>query len=168
MLKIAEYEVTLNTLRLRLDPVMASHAKAMYPILSDPQLYGFTGDEPPESEISLESRYRYLQGRKSPDKSELWLNWIVRLKDNDDPTGYVQATVSESHADVAWVIGSKWQGNGYAGEAALAVVQWLGANGVTRVRACISPNHPASQRVAANAGLSKSELVESGEDVWIL
>ena len=168
MPQIEQYEITISTLRLCLDPMMASHAKAMFPVLSDRQLYRFTGEEPPESEISLETRYRYLEGRKSPDESQLWLNWLVSLEENDTPIGYVQATVSESHADIAWVIGSEWQGNGYASEAAHAMVQWLGANGVKTIRACIHPNHLASQRVANNAGLSKSDLVECDEDVWLL
>lgn len=168
MQQIEQYEVTISTLRLRLDPMMASHAKAMFPILSDRQLYKFTGEEPPESEISLETRYRYLEGRKSPEEEQLWLNWLVRLEENDTPIGYVQATVSETHAEIAWVIGSEWQSNGYASEAALEMVQWLGANGVETIRACINPDHLASQRVAESAGLYKSDLVEDNEDVWVL
>lgn len=148
--------------------MMASHAKAMFPILSDPSLYAFTGEEPPDSESSLEARYRYLEGRKSPDETQLWLNWLVRVEGEGAEIGYVQATVSGTHADIAWVIGSKWQGNGYASEAALALVQWLDVNGVKTTRACIHPNHLASQRVAGNAGLSNSGLVEDGEDVWVL
>jgi len=168
MPKVEQSEITISTLRLCLEPIMASHAKAMFSILSDRQLYRFTGEEPPESEVSLESRYRYLEGRKSPDESQLWLNWLVGLKENDTPIGYVQATVSEFHADIAWVIGSDWQGNGYASEAALAMAQWLSTNGVTTIRACINPNHLASQRVASNVGLAKSEFVENDEDVWLL
>lgn len=168
MQKIEQYEVTLSTLRLRLDPMMASHAKAMFPILSDTQLYKFTGDEPPESEISLETRYRYLESRKSPDEEQLWLNWLVILEETATPIGYVQATVSENYADVAWVIGSEWQSNGYASEAALSIVQLLGANGVKTIRACINPDHVASQRVAGYAGFSKSDLVECDEDVWVV
>ena len=155
-------------MRLCLDPMVASHAKAMFPILSDSELYSFTGDEPPESEVSLETRYRYLESRKSPDGSELWLNWLVSLGENSVSMGYVQATVSESHADIAWVIGLKWQGNGYASEAATALVRWLGENGVCSIRCCINPSHVASQRVASRAGLHKTTLSEDGEDVWLL
>jgi RimJ/RimL family protein N-acetyltransferase len=168
MHQVEEHVITIRTLRLTLDPMMASHAKAMFPILSDRELYKFTGDEPPESESALETRYRYLESRKSPDEAQLWLNWLVRLEDDGTTLGYVQATVSEMHADVAWVIGSKWQSNGYASEAALAIVQWLSANGVKTIRACINSDHLASQRVAQNAGLSKSDLVEDDEDVWVL
>ena len=146
---------------------MASHAGEMFPLLSDRRLYRFTGDEPPESEILLAARYRKLESRKSPDGSQSWQNWLVSLNENDTAIGYVQASVSASHADIAWVIGTQWQGNGYASEAAVTLVEWLRANGVTVIRACINPDHIASQRVASNAGLSKSSLLEDGEDVWV-
>lgn len=160
--------VAISTQRLSLAPMTASDAKAMFPILSDRSLYKFTADEPPDSERSLEARYRYLERRKSPDDTQLWLNWVVRIKGDGTEIGYVQATVSKTHADIAWVVGSKWQGNGYASEAALALVKFLFARGVNKARACINSNHLASQRVATNAGLAKSDLVEDGEDVWVL
>lgn len=167
MPEIGPFETAINSLRLRLVPLLASHAKLLFPILSDRRLYHFTGDEPPESENSLESRYRYLEARTSPDASQLWLNWLVSLKASDTPIGYVQATVSELDADIAWLIGWDWQGNGYATEAALAMTQGLRENGVSTIRACINPKHLASQRVASNVGLSISELVSNGEDIWL-
>lgn len=140
----------------------------MYPILSDRKLYEFTGDEPPESFLSLEARYRMLETRKSPDESQLWLNWIVSVQESETPIGYVQATVTESYTDIAWVIGLKWQANGYASEAAMALVNWLGSKGVKAIKACVNPDHIASQRVAGNAGLSRSDVIADGEEVWVL
>ena len=40
---ITHCEISLETPRLKLSPMLASHAKVMYPILSDRQLYLFTG-----------------------------------------------------------------------------------------------------------------------------
>ena len=165
---IKHYEATIKTFRLSLAPLLASHAPELFPILLDRQLYSFTGDEPPESQAALEERYRYLESRKSPDESQLWLNWLVTLANNKTPIGYVQATVSESHSDIAWLIGLHWQGNGYASEAASALAKWLQKNGVKAIRCCIHPNHVASQRVAINTGFNKSSTVEDGEDVWLL
>ena len=168
MTAIKHCETTITTERLLLVPMMAADAAAMFPILSDRQLYSFTGEEPPESEEALAARYRKLESRQSPDGSQQWLNWAVSLEKRSVAIGYVQATVSTSSAEIAWVIGSKWQGSGYASEAAAALVKWLLANGVTEFRCCIHPDHIASQRVAAHAGLNKSSLVEDGEDVWLL
>ena len=167
MLLITHSEVSLETLRLQLSPMMASHAKVMYPILSDRQLYFFTGDEPPESVSALEERYRYLEGRKSPDESQMWLNWIVALQSSDTAIGYIQATISQTHAEIAWVIGLDWQGKGYASEAVSALVAWLKANEVDDIRCSIHPEHVASQGVASNCGLKKSDLLDDSEEVWL-
>jgi len=164
---IVKHLESIKTSRLRLSPLIAQHANVMFPILSDRTLYKFTGGEPPESEIALEARYRKLESRKSPDESEYWLNWLVSLVENDDPIGYVQATVIESEADIAWVIGSQWQGNGYASEAAIALVEWLRIIDTKVIRSFINPNHEASQRVASNAGLDNTESVEDSEEVWV-
>ena len=168
MTAIKHCETTITTDRLLLVPLMASDAAAMFPILSDRQLYSFTGEDPPESEEALAARYHKLESRESPDGSQQWLNWIVRLEKSSEAIAYVQATVSASAAELAWVAGSKWQGSGYASEAAAALVKWLLANGVTAMRCCIHADHIASQRVAVNAGLHKSSLVEDGEEVWLL
>ena len=164
---ILDSEVSLETPRLQLSPMLASHAKVMYPILSDRHLNFFTRDEPPESESALEERYRYLEGRKSPDELQLWLNWIVALQNGNTAIGYIQATVSKTHAEIAWVIGLDWQGKGYASEAASALVVWLRENKVDDIQCCIHPEHVASQTVAANCGLKKSDLFDDGEEVWL-
>ena len=165
-MSIVNHLEIIKTNRLRLSPLIAQHAKAMFPILSDKGLYKFTGEEPPFSEIDLQEKYRKLESRKSPNGTERWLNWLVSLVQNDVPIGYVQTTISQSGADIAWVIGSQWQGNGYASEAAIALVEWLQIIDTKVIRALINPNHLASQRVASNAGLGNTESVEDGEEIW--
>lgn len=164
---IACHEANFKLNRLLLTPIKASHAQVMFPILADKQLYTFTGDEPPESEQALRSTYRKLESRKSPDKSQLWLNWLISIVESGTTIGYVQATVSEFSADIAWLTGTKWQKRGFASEAATGLVGWLSANEMPLIRALISPNHKASQKVASNAGLTKSNLIEANEDVWV-
>ena len=57
-------------------------------------------------------------------------------------------------------------GPGYAAEAAAAVVGWLAGGGVRTIEAHIHPDHHASGRVAARAGLEPSTDVVDGEVVW--
>ncbi len=125
MTGIKNLETTITSNRLRLVPMMAAHAAAMLPIFSERQLYRFTGEEPPESAAALTTRYGKLESRQSPDGSQQWLNWLVSLAESSVAIGYVPATGLESHVDIAWVTGSKWQGSGYASEAAAALVKWL-------------------------------------------
>jgi RimJ/RimL family protein N-acetyltransferase len=69
-------------------------------------------------------------------------------------------------AEIAWVVGLHWQGNGYAGEAARALVAWLDARGVAIIQAHIHPEHAASAAVARGAGLLPTGQVEDGEQLW--
>jgi RimJ/RimL family protein N-acetyltransferase len=141
----------------------------MVDVLADPGLYAFTGGEPP-SLVTLEARYR-VQVAGSPDDDERWHNWIVRTLDTDEAVGYVQATVTghgRPEADVAWVVGARWQGRGYAAEAARAMVAWLAEAGVAVVTAHVHPDHAASAAVARKAGLEATGTVEDGEVVWRL
>jgi RimJ/RimL family protein N-acetyltransferase len=158
----------LVTERLRLTPLAERDAEVMVDVLGDERMHTFTGGAPLSRE-QLQARYRRLVVGRSADGTELWFNWIVRV-DGVQPVGVMQATVTVdgTRADIAWEIGVPWQGRGYASAAAAAVVGWLVAGGVGEVRALIHPEHEASARVAARAGLeATSELVDD-ELVWRL
>lgn len=137
----------------------------MVEVLSSPELYDFTGDRPPTLE-ELGSRYKaWLAGPATDD--EIWHNWIIRLPDSRTAIGLVQATVTAPSADLAWLVGVAWQGNGYATEAATAMSDWLITRGVDRFRAHIHPGHVVSGKVATAIGLTATdESDEDGEIVW--
>jgi RimJ/RimL family protein N-acetyltransferase len=69
-------------------------------------------------------------------------------------------------AEVAWVVGPAWQGQGLATEAARALIGWLGRQGAGTIVAHIHPDHHASAAVAAAAGLSPSGDWHDGERRW--
>ena len=97
----------------------------------------------------------------------MWHNWILRLVESGTAVGFVQATVVDDAADVAWVVGLDWQGQGYATEAAKAMCEWLASNGVKRFTAHIHPEHLVSGSVATAIGLAATDEVDDdGEVVW--
>jgi RimJ/RimL family protein N-acetyltransferase len=152
----------ITTDRLTLLPLRVEYAVPMADVLSDPSLYTFTGGEPPTVE-ALEARYRrQLAGPDHAD--ERWLNWVVRY--DDELIGYVQATVNASTAEIAWVIGTDWQGRGFAKEAAQGLVTWLRAQNISRIIAHVHPDHTASAAVAAAIGLARTDVLEDGEYLW--
>ena len=158
---------TIRTPRLTLTPLDPDDADAMVDVLGDERMHEFTGGHPLALE-ELRSRYRRLAAGRSADRTELWLNWIVRTLDDGRPVGAMQATVSADGAlaDVAWEIGVPWQGRGFASEAAAAVVAWLVEHDVSQVRALIHPDHDASAGVAARSGLEPTSDRVDGEVVW--
>ena len=151
-----------------LEPLRVDHAAEMVAVLADEDLYTFIGGSPP-SLGDLQRRYAAMVVGHSPDGAEEWLNWIIRLRGAGSPAiGTVQATVTKDgrHADVAWVVGSGYQGRGYACAAARAMVSALIADGVTRVTAHVHPDHPASAAVARSCGLRPTAAMHGGERRW--
>jgi RimJ/RimL family protein N-acetyltransferase len=152
--------------RLKLIPVASHHAEDMFPVLAEPALYHFTGGLPPKDMESVQRWFSDLETRKSPDGTQQWLTWIVHLKTQNACIGYVQATVTEAEADIAWLIGTNWQGEGYAKEAVAMLVSWLREQRIKRLTAHIHPNHKASQWVAKSVGFFCTDACHEGEEVW--
>ncbi|WP_343308425.1 GNAT family N-acetyltransferase [Streptomyces sp. SID5770] len=159
---------TVRTARLDLVPLAVAHAGEMAEVLADPALHAFIGGAP-LSPPELRARYERLTAG-SPDPAVTWHNWVVRLRAEDRLTGTVQATVTDGGrtAEVAWVVGTAWQGRGIAREAAGGLVGLLAARGVRTVVAHVHPRHAASAAVARAAGLAPTDRTEDGEVRWEL
>jgi RimJ/RimL family protein N-acetyltransferase len=167
----------IETPRLDLLPLHVEHAHEMARVLSDAALHTFIGGEP-EGPEALRRRYTRLTAG-SPDPAVVWLNWVIRLRAEGCLAGTVQATVTSSAegqgqltAEVAWVVGTPWQGRGVATEAARALVEWLTRPSepvplpVRTVIAHIHPDHLASEGVARAAGLAPTGEWHDGEVRW--
>lgn len=159
----------IQTCRLLLEPLCVEHADAMVPVLQDPSLYTYIGGRAPDLE-QLRARYERQSAGHSPDRTQGWLNWIIREGDQLTAVGAAQATLRVEpdalSAELSWLIGVAHQGLGYATEAARAIKQWLAACGVDRFVAYIHPDHAASASVARHLGLSATADVRDGEIRW--
>lgn len=158
----------LTSERLTLEPLHAEHAEEMAPVLDDPDLHTFIGGVP-ATLAELRSRYSRQSVGRSADGRQLWFNWILRRADGQT-VGTVQATVSAEAetltADVAWVIGGPYQRQGYAQEAAGAMLTWLRGHGVAEIVAHVHPEHGASAAVARAIGLLPTAMIVDGEVRW--
>jgi RimJ/RimL family protein N-acetyltransferase len=160
--------LVLRTSRLDLIPINRGHAAPMFDILSSSELYVFTGAHPPKNVEMLADQYARWENRLSPDGTELWLNWILHLRSENQLIGHVQAGVSSDHADVAWVVGVHWQKRGFATEAATEVLEFLRRLDVRRVRASIHPENISSIKAAQHLGLQPTKDRSNGEVIWQL
>ena len=158
---------TISTERLDLLPLQVEHAAEMAAVLGDPALHTFTGGAP-ETPEGLRARYERLVAG-SGDPSVSWCNWVISVRTVGRLAGYVQATIAPdplgSVAEVAWVIGTDWQGRGLATEAAQGLVAWL-EDKADVIVAHVHPDHAASAAVAAACGLVPTEEVVDGEIRW--
>lgn len=152
---------------IKLRPLTVEDAEAMARALAAPSLYEFTGGEPPTVE-ELRRRYAVQTRGHSSDGSERWINEVIVLLPDEQPIGYVQATIPENGrtAEIAWVVGEPWQGRGIAKRAASLLVERLRVDHPTTIIAHIHPDHVASQRIAQHLGLAPSGVMVDGEERW--
>lgn len=136
-------------------------------MLADPVLYAVTGGSPPARD-ELRERYARQSIGRSADGAQTWHNWILRVRATGAAAGFVQATVVGPVAELAWVVGTAYQRQGLATEAALALRDALAPEGSgVVVHAHIAPGHAASEAVAVRLGLAPTGEVDSeGEQLW--
>ena len=114
----------IETGSLTLEPQTAAHAVEMFAVLSDPAIYEYENEPPPSLEW-LRSRFTKLESRRSPNGSERWLNWVIRLP-SSELIGYVQATLHpDGRAAIAYELSSAYWGRGLAHRAVQAMIAEL-------------------------------------------
>jgi RimJ/RimL family protein N-acetyltransferase len=155
----------MDTLRagdLLLEPLCVAHAEAMFAVLGDAALYRYLDHPPPPSLEHLRTVYACLEARQSPDGREAWLNWAVR-RTGEPPFGFVQATVTERKAWVAYLLSRDQWGRGHATQAMQAVIEHLAASfGVTLCRATVEAQNVRSIRLLERLGFRPASPQEAG------
>jgi len=151
--------------QLTLEPQVAGHADEMFVVLGDPAIYEYE-NEPPASVEGLRERFTRLEGRRSADGEQLWLNWVVRLR-SSGLIGYVQATVFPTgRAAIAYVLAGKYWGRGLAAEACQAMIAELAASyGVRTVYAVFKRRNVRSARLLERLGFAPALPGSAGVDL---
>jgi RimJ/RimL family protein N-acetyltransferase len=158
----------IATERLVLVPLHGEDADELCDVLYDDRLHEFIGGRP-SSRLDLHARF-VLLAAGSPREGETWMNWVIRRRLDSQAIGTVQATIrgvdGRQVARLGWMVGVEWQNQGFASEAATALVKWVRKLGVEDIGANIHPDHDASATVATRAGLHQTEEEFEGERVW--
>jgi RimJ/RimL family protein N-acetyltransferase len=152
-----------DAVQVKLEPLTARHAGEMFAVLRDPAIYEFE-NEPPASPEALAARYRRLEARRSPDGTQQWLNWIIRLP-SGEAAGYVQATVMPSGAAyVAYELASRHWRRGIGSAAVRAMLDELRANhGVTLFVAVLKARNFRSLALLRKLGFEAASDAQRGQ-----
>ena len=141
-------------MRLDYETLVPAHAAALFPALSDPAVYQYIDGRPPQSVEELGSRLERMSGGPPPHRAgETWWNYVVRRADTGDAIGFLEATITEERAEIAYQFGSAHWGHGYATEAA----RWHQGQLAERTRvetlwATARPENVRSLRLLARLG----------------
>ena len=90
--RVIDLDQGWRTERLDLEPLVPEHAAELGSWLDDLRLHEFTGGEP-LSTASVAARDARLEHRRSGDGSQVWGNWLVRVRSSGRAAGTVQATL---------------------------------------------------------------------------
>ena len=155
-------ERTMETERLSLEPLLPEHARLLYQDLTDERLYRFVPTNAPESVNALETHYRKLSSRRSPEGSEVWLNFAMRLRQDGARAeaiyvGTLEATVyPDRSAYLAYTVFVPFWRRGYAKEGCARLLRYLvGDHGTRIVTAEMDTRNTASVSLAESLGFER-------------
>ena len=160
-------DVTLFTQRLVLEPLRAADSDELFELIRDPRLYVFLGEHhcPPSVEALRGSRTQ--THRTSLDCNQRWWSWLARLKEDHVPVAslHVQMQSPSGPIELGWMTGMRWQRQGFAKEAMVAICGWLKSWWDGEVMANMHPHNVAAAKLSAAIGMSPSGVV-SGVSRW--
>jgi len=141
------------TARLAIEPLRDDHAEALHAALSDERVGAYIGGPDVESLDWLRDRIRHLAEGPAPGSGQIWWNGVVLL--DGVVIGRVEATLHDGDAEVAYLLGPAWWGQGYATEAAAWLLDELRAAGVRRAWATVDPRNAGSRGVLRRLGFAE-------------
>ena len=141
---------TLETRRLVLRRFNEGDIPALYAIFSDPEVTKFV---PCHVETMDEARDLYLKDYAAVYSKPAGCAYAVCLKGTGEVIGYVHMKMEPPY-DFGYGYKKEVWGQGYASEAARAVIGWLKEAGLPYVTATHDVENPGSGRVMRAAGMT--------------
>jgi ribosomal-protein-alanine N-acetyltransferase len=157
-----DWNPTLITERLRLEPQVEAHADALMRALEDARTHEFVPGDPPVDREQFAQRLKRLESRGSPDGLQRWLNWTVFF--GPEVIGTVQADATDSSASIAYMFHPNSWGKGFAREATAAMLEHLKSQGITSFKAWTDTRNLASHKLLERLGFSKIEEIKNADE----
>jgi len=149
--------LSARTARLRMEPLRASHAPLLYPLLADPRLYAYVPEAAYASVARLAARFAALERGAPPGSDEAWLNWVLLRLDGEPAVGTLQATVRPGiDAWIGYTLVTAAWGQGYATEACTWLVADLPLRyGVREILATVDIRNAKSIALLERVGFER-------------
>jgi len=147
-----------------MEPLRSEHAGQVLSALQDPAIYTWIPEDPPTEE-GLQRRYDFLEGGRSPDGEELWLNWVAFLGESMTPVGTFQATLPKGEdGSFAYIIFPSFWRQGFAREMATCVISHLFETHQTpNLFAEMDTRNTGSMRLVESLGLTRIGTTEGAD-----
>jgi len=154
----ASAHMQLESQRLQYEKITPAHAAELQEALCDDRVYEFITDHgTPTADALLQVFTRKALGSPPARSDETWLDYAVRSKESGITVGRIEATILEGQAEVAYLLGPRYWGYGFALEAIRWLQQMLESEfGVSEFWATVSPTNVRSLRLLARLGYEEA------------
>lgn len=143
-----------RTARLVLEPLRPEHAHGLFEALDDPLVGRYIGGPDVSTIEELQARIGRLLAGPADPRTEAWRNWVVQLEGTI--IGRVEATLHDGLAEIGYVFGPRWWGQGYASEAVTWLLEELRRGGVPEAWATVDPANEPSARLLMRVGFEEA------------
>jgi len=141
------------TPRLRIEALQLADLAPLARVLREEPVYRHLGGSVPDEDTFRRQLAAALQGPPPTALGEVWLNYSVRRAADVELLGFTQATVHHGLAEVAFLFGVRYWGQGYATESLLCLHQILLArDDCHALWACTVPANIRSRALLLRAG----------------
>jgi RimJ/RimL family protein N-acetyltransferase len=157
---------SVKTDRLIIEPLLASHADELIELLDERVNRYFSPQDVPSSPAAHREQFAEMERASKSDEADPRFHpFVVRTADALICTGRLEALVHDKDAEIAFVfVPSSW-GNGYATEAAGAMIEHFEQVGVERFWACVTQGNEASLALCNRLGFAPAQLPQDFE-LW--
>jgi [ribosomal protein S5]-alanine N-acetyltransferase len=158
---ISELNVVLNTERLLLERLKATHNNLILELLNTDGWIKFIGDR---NVHSIEDANNYI---KKINSNINIAYWAVTIVESNTPIGLVTLIQRDylQHPDIGFAFLPNFNGNGYAYEAAKSLLHCLvSKENIKIIEACTLPNNFSSIKLLEKLGLAyKTQITNNGD-----
>jgi ribosomal-protein-alanine N-acetyltransferase len=159
---ISKLNVVLNTERLLLERLNSNHNALILELLNTSGWIKFIGDR---NVHSIEDANNYIN-KINCNTSIAY--WAVTLKETSQPLGLVTLIQRDylQNPDIGFAFLPQFNGNGYAYEAANALLNFLtNEAGINTIEACTLPDNASSIKLLEKLGLQFIEQITHENDL---
>jgi RimJ/RimL family protein N-acetyltransferase len=145
--------------RIRLRRPALADAEAIFEYGSDPEVAHYA-DWPVRT--SVDQLVESLRRRSAQWESGAEYYWVITLPPEDRAIGGISCCIVQDSAEIGFLLNRRYWGNGFATDAARAIVEWvLSIPSIRRVWATCDTENLASARVLEKAGLAREGILRS-------
>jgi len=159
-----------DTSRITFEILKVEHAEKVFNDFNDDRIYKYIPLLRYASTEKFEERFNTLSSKGPNNGTCVWLNWILKDKIINQYIGWIQATIFDSKAALAYIIFPKYWKQGYAKEACSSIIEHIfGTYSIESIFVEIDTRNKASIKLAKSLGfilVSKKKNADYYNGEW--